>query len=68
MEWKPTFADVQKNMDVLQKRVDEMVKLSQTVDKQMDFILQIIEEDIQARTVSAQDWQQRFEELANGSS
>jgi chromosome segregation ATPase len=68
MEWKPTFADVQKNMDVLQKRVDEMVKLSQTVNKQMDFILQIIEEDIQARTVSAQDWQQRFEELANGSS
>lgn len=68
MEWKPTFADVQKNIDLLQKRVDEMVKLSQTVNKQMDLILQIIEEDIQTRTIAAQDWQQRFEELANGPS
>ncbi|MBI1881230.1 MAG: hypothetical protein HYR94_23875 [Chloroflexi bacterium] len=65
MEWKPTFADLQKNMDTLQKRVDEMVKLSQIVQKQMDLILQIIEEDIQNRTVTARDWQQRFEELAN---
>jgi hypothetical protein len=65
MEWKPTFADLQKNMDALQKRVEEMVKLSQTVQNQMDLVLQIIEEDIQNRTLSARDWQQRFEELAN---
>jgi DNA repair exonuclease SbcCD ATPase subunit len=65
MEWKPNFADLQKNMDALQKRVDEMVKLSQTVKNQMELILQIIEEDIQNRTLTAQDWQQRFEELAN---
>lgn len=65
LEWKPTFTDLQKNMEVLQKRVDEMVKLSQTVQTQMDLILQIIEEDIQNRTFSARDWQQRFEELAN---
>jgi chromosome segregation ATPase len=65
MEWKPTFADVQKNMELLQKRVDEMVKLSQSVQKQMDLILQIIEEDIQTRNTTAQDWQRRFEELAN---
>lgn len=65
MEWKPNFTDLQKNMDTLQKRVDEMVKLSQTVKKQMDLILQIIEEDIQNRTFAARDWQQRFEELAN---
>lgn len=65
MEWKPTFTDLQKNMDLLQKRVDEMVKLNQTVQKQMDLVLQIIEEDIQNRTFMARDWQQRFEELAN---
>ncbi len=65
MEWKPTFAEVQKNMELLQKRVDEMVKLSQSVQKQMDLILQIIEEDIQTRSTTAQDWQRRFEELAN---
>lgn len=65
MEWKPTFTDLQKNMDLLQKRVDEMVKLNQTVQKQMDLVLQIIEEDIQNRTFMARDWQQRFEQLAN---
>jgi chromosome segregation ATPase len=65
MEWKPTFTDLQKNMDALQKRVDEMAKLSQTVQNQMDLVLQIIEEDIQNRTLTAHDWQQRFEELAN---
>lgn len=65
MEWKPTFTDLQKNMDLLQKRVDEMVKLNQTVQKQMELVLQIIEEDIQNRTFAARDWQQRFEELAN---
>jgi chromosome segregation ATPase len=65
MEWKPTFADAQKNMDALQKRVDDMVKLSQTVQNQMELVLQIIEEDIQNRTITTRDWQQRFEELAN---
>jgi chromosome segregation ATPase len=65
MEWKPTFADVQKNMDVLQKKVEDMVKLNQTVQNQMDLVLQIIEEDIQNRTLTSRDWQQRFEELAN---
>jgi deferrochelatase/peroxidase EfeB len=52
-------------MELLQKRVDEMVKLNQTVQTQMDLILQIIEEDIQNRTLASRDWQQRFEELAN---
>ncbi|MBE7472358.1 MAG: hypothetical protein HS114_24780 [Anaerolineales bacterium] len=42
-----------------------MVKLNQTVQKQMELVLQIIEEDIQNRTFAARDWQQRFEELAN---
>lgn len=65
LEWKPTFTDLQKNMELLQKRVDEMVKLNQTVQTQMDLILQIIEEDIQSRTLASRDWQQRFEELAN---
>lgn len=65
MEWKPTFADAQKNMDTLQKRVDDMVKLNQTVQNQMELVLQIIEEDIQNRTITTRDWQQRFEELAN---
>jgi hypothetical protein len=29
-------------------------------------ILQIIEEDVQSRAVSVQEWQDRFEQLASG--
>jgi chromosome segregation ATPase len=65
LEWKPYFSDLQKNMELIQKRVDDLAKLSDSVKKQLDLLLQIIEEDIQARTAAAQDWQQRFEELAN---
>jgi hypothetical protein len=42
-----------------------MVKLSQSVKKQLDLLLQIIEEDVQARTAATQDWQRRFEVLAD---
>jgi chromosome segregation ATPase len=65
LEWKPHFSDLQKNTEAMQKRVDEMVKLSESVKKQLDLLLQIIEEDIHTRMETAQDWQQRFEELAN---
>jgi chromosome segregation ATPase len=65
LEWKPTFTDLQKNMESLQKQVEEMVKLSQSVNKQLDLLLQIIEEDVHARTAAAQDWQRRFEVLAD---
>ncbi len=65
MEWKPNVTDLQKNIEQLQKRGDEMVKLIQSVQKQMDLTLQIIEEDIHTRSTATQDWQRRFEELAN---
>lgn len=65
LEWKPNVADLQKNIEQLQKRGDEMAKLIQSVQKQMDLTLQIIEEDIHTRSAATQDWQRRFEELAN---
>jgi chromosome segregation ATPase len=65
MEWKPNVTDLQKNIEQLQKRGDEMVKLIQSMQKQLDLTLQIIEEDIHSRGLAAQDWQRRFEELAN---
>ncbi len=66
IEWKPQFAELQKQMDGLQKRMDESIKAYRVVTKQLDLILQIVEEDVQARILAASDWQQRFEELANG--
>jgi chromosome segregation ATPase len=66
MEWKTQIADLQKGMDDLKKRTDEMSKFSQMAERQMNLILQIIEEDIQARAISAQEWQQHFEKLAEG--
>jgi len=66
IEWTPHFTEMQRNMELLQKRMDEAIKLHKTLEKQMDMILQIIEEDVQARSAAAGDWLQRFEEIANG--
>ena len=66
MEWKTQAADLQKSLDDLKKRTDEMSKFSQVAERQMNLILQIIEEDIQARAIAAQEWQQHFEKLAEG--
>jgi chromosome segregation ATPase len=66
MELQPQFADLQKSMEALQQRMNELTKLSQTIEDQMNLVLQIIEEDIQARALAATNWQERFEELANG--
>lgn len=65
MEWKPNFTDLQKSIELLQKQVDNIVKQGESVQKQMELIFQIIEEDVHNRTLSAQDWRQRFEELAS---
>jgi chromosome segregation ATPase len=66
MEWKTQAEDLQKNVDNLKKRADEMAKFNQTIDKQMTLILQLMEDDIQVRLTTAQEWQQHFEELLDG--
>ncbi len=65
MEWKPNFTDLQKSIELLQKQVDNIIKQGESAQKQMELIFQIIEEDVHNRTLSAQDWRQRFEELAS---
>jgi chromosome segregation ATPase len=66
MEWKTQAEDLQKNVDNLKKRADEMTRFNQTIDKQMTLILQLMEDDIQVRITTAQEWQQHFEELLDG--
>lgn len=66
MEWKPQLADLQKSIDVLKKQLAGTANFKQAIEKQIDMILQIIEEDVYTRTMATQEWQRRFEEIANG--
>ncbi len=66
IEWQPKFEDLQKNIDQLQRELQEILKFNRTVDRELEMVLQILEEDVQARTRSAADWRQRFEEIASG--
>ncbi len=68
LEWKPQVTDLRQDIQSLRKQFGEFEKSSKEVGKQIDMILQIIEEDIQARTASTQEWQYRFEQLASGRS
>jgi chromosome segregation ATPase len=64
-EWQPPVTNLQKNIDLQQKQIDRQAKINQTLEQQIELLLQIIEEDILTRTQAATTWQQRFEELAN---
>lgn len=68
MEWKPQLNDLQKNLDNLKEQIHNIEKTNQTINQQIDMVLQILEEDIQARAASTQTWQHRFEEIASGRS
>jgi chromosome segregation ATPase len=66
MEIQPQFSDLQRSIEVIQKKVDEAIYSNFGIEGQLNMILQIIEEDVQARTSATMDWQKRFEEIANG--
>jgi chromosome segregation ATPase len=65
VEWKPHVVDLERELETLEKRVGEVEKFNRVIAKQMDLVLQIIEEDIQTRTVAAHEWQRRFEEIVS---
>jgi hypothetical protein len=65
-ELQPQFTDFQRNIDTLQARLNELTKLHKTVETQLNLLLRIVEEDIQARASAAAGWQERFEQIANG--
>jgi|GEM_PF-1118015 len=66
MELEPKFGDYEKSLEAVQQRLNEITKLQQDLENQMNIVLQIVEEDIQARALALTSWQERFEELANG--
>lgn len=65
-ELQPQFTDFQRGIDTLQQRLNELTKLHKAVETQLDLLLRIVEEDIQARASAAAGWQERFEQIANG--
>lgn len=69
MELEPHLTDFQRGIELLQKRIEEVDKYSKALEEQLTLLMQIVEEDIQARTLATMSWQQRFEEIAgNGQS
>lgn len=65
IEWQPKITDVLKTNEQLQQQIEQVKKFKQNFEEQLDLIFQIIEADVQARTLAANDWQRRFEELAS---
>ncbi|MCB9108779.1 MAG: hypothetical protein H6633_31725 [Anaerolineales bacterium] len=69
MEIEPHLTDFERSVEVVQKRIEEVDKYSKSLEEQVTLLMQIVEEDIQARTIATMSWQQRFEEIAgNGQS
>ncbi len=68
MEFEPKIEDFQKSIEIVQQRMDDIAKLNQHLEDQLNMVLQILEEDIQARASALTQWQDRFEALAGGQS
>lgn len=62
--WKPTFTELERNIDILQKQAQDTLKFKKAVERQLEIVLQILEEDMYNRTTVAETWQRRFEEIA----
>ncbi len=68
MEFQPQFSDFQRGLDALQKRLEQFTKVHGVLEDQISLVLQIIEEDVQARALAVAEWQRRFEQIAEGQS
>jgi chromosome segregation ATPase len=66
LEWQPQIESLKRDIATLQNNIAQLKKFNQTVEDRIEMILQIIEEDVQSRAVSVQEWQDRFEQLASG--
>jgi hypothetical protein len=64
-EWQPKVAELQKIIDQQNKQIQQIIRFNHTLEHQLEALMQIIEEDIHARTQAAHNWQHRFEQLAN---
>jgi chromosome segregation ATPase len=63
MEWDHQWSEYDKALAELTDRATAVEKQVKANEKQLQSLLQIAEEDAQMRTIAAQDWQVRFEEM-----
>ncbi len=71
-QWQKRMLELQPRLDVLENEnaslkddIASLQKSNKVIEHQINLILQIIEEDIQARASSTQDWLNRFEQIAS---
>jgi chromosome segregation ATPase len=63
MEWDHQWSEYDKALAELTERATALEKRVKANEKQLQSLLQMAEEDAQMRTIAAQDWQARFEEM-----
>ncbi|MEM7345365.1 MAG: hypothetical protein AAF485_14085 [Chloroflexota bacterium] len=65
LELAPHQEELNKQLNTLQEQFDKLTQSNQALQQQVDLVLQIMEEDLQARAASTESWQRRFEEIAS---
>ncbi len=63
MEWDHQWSEYDKALAELTEWATVLEKRVKANEKQLQSLLQMAEEDAQMRTIAAQDWQARFEEM-----
>jgi chromosome segregation ATPase len=63
MEWDHQWSEYDKALAELTEQATALEKRAKANEKQLQSLLQIAEEDAQMRTIAAQDWQGRFEQM-----
>jgi DNA repair exonuclease SbcCD ATPase subunit len=63
LEWDHQWVAYDKALAELAERITALEKQSPGVERRLQFLLQVAEEDVHMRTIAARDWQVRFEEM-----
>jgi DNA repair exonuclease SbcCD ATPase subunit len=63
LEWDHQWVAYDKAVAELAERITALEKQSPDIERRLQFLLQVAEEDVHMRTIAARDWQVRFEEM-----
>ncbi|MGQ9793849.1 MAG: hypothetical protein ACUVSF_09205, partial [Anaerolineae bacterium] len=62
-EWDRQWADYDRALATLDDQITVLSGRVSTLEKRIQLLIQIAEEDAQMRTIAAQEWQNRFEQV-----
>jgi DNA repair exonuclease SbcCD ATPase subunit len=63
LEWDHQWVAYDKALAELAERITAVEKQGPGIERRLQFLLQVAEEDVHMRTIAARDWQVRFEEM-----